>query len=707
MKRELGMFFNAYCKLLACQLEGTVYIHLRSSTTVENLLTLLTKNRNMTTFLFVSQVHNTAPTYQGPFSTTISKDVAHTFCKNKGLLISVKGSYSNPIRFIIGIDMIGISCFKHEKEVLLYSQTLPIRSTKTFEENNEKMVNHLIYSIKSTKEPITDRKSFFRKIGVDFKKEWAALIVKHPMLMEQTENGQTITVHGAKRFKRQTVLQRLVKELGCDWISQFVQISKMMKDRITFDGAMITVKGHSESGFLRNYIFKVSVDNQLHEREYRFDEMQDLSILVISPSLDLSADGEALISLCVGPSDGSFEPLSLWTVKCQHPLPRYALNQETPLRIDKMLQVHRTDAEPFDKGTLYIDNSSDIVIAENAGIHADGAGLRRIEGIPYILYLRQRKKRPKTQNPLELSFGTMSDEFALALTSKTKEYSGSLEGAGGGIIALRSKSDIVNDGMLSSNGTAEGRYKGGTICLCADGAVMNRGKIESKPNGRIIIRCRKFVNEGAISPVPEVLITDGPELQKVGMVMMPWSGLNGAKMKEIPLTVYRHRGHQEDDEKYHPRNLLDGKGTKTEYIGGKPAKDDWIIFRMESESTVIPKAVIIRPHCFKADVMLAGWTMSVDLSLPVSGDSDEFETFAIISSIELVQLNKESDSYYNLKDEMIKLEMDQDDVLISDMMVWMKNYKYLKLRVLHTWDQVSCNKLYTFYVLGLVCESKQ
>merc|ERR1712176_1195404 len=101
------------------------------------------------------QVDHTAPTYQGPFSTTDSKDVAMGFANNQGLIFSVKGSYSNPIRFILGIDMVRISCFKHEREILLYSQTLPIKSTETFAEDNESMVNHLMFSLKSTKEPIT------------------------------------------------------------------------------------------------------------------------------------------------------------------------------------------------------------------------------------------------------------------------------------------------------------------------------------------------------------------------------------------------------------------------------------------------------------------------------------------------------------------------------------------------------------------------
>ena len=116
-------------------------------------------------FFYFSKVDNTAPTYQGPFSTTDSKAVASTFCKSKGLIFSVKGSYSNPIRFILGIDMIRISCFKHEREILLYSQTLPIKATETFADDDETMINHLMHSLQSTTTPINDSKAFLRKIA--------------------------------------------------------------------------------------------------------------------------------------------------------------------------------------------------------------------------------------------------------------------------------------------------------------------------------------------------------------------------------------------------------------------------------------------------------------------------------------------------------------------------------------------------------------
>ena len=106
------------------------------------------------------RVHDTEPTYQGPFSTTTNVVVADSFADGKGLRFKIQSSYTNPLRFIVGIDMMRISCFKHEKEVLLFSQTLPIESTKAFERNDEVLVNHFMFSVKSRNTEISDNKVF-------------------------------------------------------------------------------------------------------------------------------------------------------------------------------------------------------------------------------------------------------------------------------------------------------------------------------------------------------------------------------------------------------------------------------------------------------------------------------------------------------------------------------------------------------------------
>ena len=144
-------------------------------------------------------ITDTEPTYQGPFSTTTSKHVANGFSKGNGLIFSLQSSYANVLRSILGIDMMFISCFKHEKEILLYSQSLPIKNTQSFEQNEENLVNHLLFCIKNTVNQITDSKAFYRKIGVRFSESWISVIGQHPILMQKS------------KFRDRTVEQGLVK----------------------------------------------------------------------------------------------------------------------------------------------------------------------------------------------------------------------------------------------------------------------------------------------------------------------------------------------------------------------------------------------------------------------------------------------------------------------------------------------------------------
>ena len=62
---------------------------------------------------------------------------------------------------------------------------------------------------------------------------------------------------------------------------------------------------------------------------------------------------------------------------------------------------------------------------------------------------------------------------------------------------------------------------------CVYGAVINCGHIECRPNGRIVVQCQQYVNEGVLSPEPEVLLTDGTEQREIGMVLLPWSVTGG------------------------------------------------------------------------------------------------------------------------------------------------------------------------------------
>ena len=146
------------------------------------------------------------PVYHGPFSTTISKDVANTFTKGECLLFTIQSSYANSLKRSVGIDMQSISSFKHEKEVLLFNQFIPIKKTRTFEHDAAVLINHLMYSLKSKAEPITDKRDFLRKVGVQFNDDWIPQILAHETLFQVTE------------YSNKCVEERLWQELGIDGV---------------------------------------------------------------------------------------------------------------------------------------------------------------------------------------------------------------------------------------------------------------------------------------------------------------------------------------------------------------------------------------------------------------------------------------------------------------------------------------------------------
>ena len=141
------------------------------------------------------------PVYFGPFSTTIARTVASTFCNEKGLIWLLQSSYANPLKLVVGINVDWISGFKHEREVLLHNQCLPIQETETFDDDSDILMNHFIQSLISRESPIIKKDAFYKQLGVGLDAEWMHSIFDHELLYEKTE------------CKGKRVVDRLVTEL--------------------------------------------------------------------------------------------------------------------------------------------------------------------------------------------------------------------------------------------------------------------------------------------------------------------------------------------------------------------------------------------------------------------------------------------------------------------------------------------------------------
>ena len=142
------------------------------------------------------------PVYFGPFSTTIARTVASTFCNEQGLIWLIQSSYANPLKLVLGINVDWISGFKHEREVLLHNQCLPIQETETFDDDSDILMNHFIQSLISRESPIIKKDAFYKQLGVGLDAEWMHSICEHELLFEKTE------------CKGMRVVDRLVTELN-------------------------------------------------------------------------------------------------------------------------------------------------------------------------------------------------------------------------------------------------------------------------------------------------------------------------------------------------------------------------------------------------------------------------------------------------------------------------------------------------------------
>ena len=102
---------------------------------------------------------------------------------------------------MVGINVDWISGFKHEREVLLYNQCLPIQETETLVDDSDILFNHFIHSLISRESSIIQKDAFYKQLGVGMDSEWMRSICDHELLFEKT------------RCSEMRVVDRLVMEL--------------------------------------------------------------------------------------------------------------------------------------------------------------------------------------------------------------------------------------------------------------------------------------------------------------------------------------------------------------------------------------------------------------------------------------------------------------------------------------------------------------
>ena len=149
------------------------------------------------------------PKYHGPFSSTTARSVAHHFTNEQGLFFKMLPSYTNKLKCCVGVNVEAISCHKHEREILLVDQFLPISTTKTFKNSDDALVNYLMSNIRRWSSEVTDRDRFLHQLGIRFDPKWIPLI------------GQNAQLFLRSKFRSRLVITRLAMELdiySTEWI---------------------------------------------------------------------------------------------------------------------------------------------------------------------------------------------------------------------------------------------------------------------------------------------------------------------------------------------------------------------------------------------------------------------------------------------------------------------------------------------------------
>ena len=105
------------------------------------------------------------------------------------------------------------------------------------------------------------------------------------------------------------------------------------------------------------------------------------------------------------------------------------------------------------------------------------------------------------------SFNQRFLKFGGLIESKENEADKmSVDGAGGGVIALISSDGVINNGSMECKASDHNLFSGGTIMISTDGRFENNGFIECGPGGVVTVECAEFEDNGTIRPRVDVVI---------------------------------------------------------------------------------------------------------------------------------------------------------------------------------------------------------
>ena len=459
----------------------------------------------------------------------------------------------------------------------------------------------------------------------------------------------------------ETTADEICVKYDADNLFPFESFNWMKRDRISYGISskielipFETEREISEIDFAARAGPKHDVDNLSNLKRFTFDDVNKFRIqpkTLVSTAITADA-----IHIYGKPKGKDLEYHYIKTIEHQFGswfFSRYSFAQKHPICINE-----RVKAQPYSEslqcsGKFEVRTSSGIIIGKRGVINASWLGLT---------------KHSEHSNEQILKIGTFIGG------SNSDDHT---DGAGGGIISLVAGGNVVNEGALLCRATDHKLFGGGSIYIATDGVFENNGKIDCGKNGMVLIECARFVNNGDISAIPEVVMRTRESVD----VLYRHEIVNG-KEELIKLEVVSQRGHYEDK---HIENVLDDKGTGSlynSYLQGPP-EEDWFIFRVKSGRRIIPKSIWIVNRDSDAAVK----------RISIAGSDGEGHT-EFMDWIQISDIPKRTP-----KKVRSKFPVDT----AASYFAWQRGFKSFRINVVEN-HGMDLNILHEFRIYGIYCE---
>ena len=354
------------------------------------------------------------------------------------------------------------------------------------------------------------------------------MVVEHPMLLTQPKNREKTLLYrlvndlqvSELEFLRCWTLSAIFDGLNVviDWEQTFNldPLRRIKKPEKESDESwnernklrqemveMMKLSWKESLQCIADYIFMISLGDSFDsflDGEWRFDNVDEFCFPIIAPAIGATVnvslwmkprsepmlyvskhDEEIVIPLWIKPRSDPMRLIKMSTTYYNGLCLRYDVKQEQSVQIDREFRVKNFDKTYGTGGSIEIRSSSDIHICPNGKIIGDSSWWR---GDGATIILMAANDVEIDMNAVVRCYGREDPENE----SKKKK--------------LKDRSKKSRAEFYEGNG--------GTIYIICGGRLVNRGTLEcmGKDNGRIVIHCREYVNEGTIYPQPEVSYYD-------------------------------------------------------------------------------------------------------------------------------------------------------------------------------------------------------